>query len=87
MAARKSTTQTIDFEKSLSELEQLVEKMEQGELTLEQALKQFERGIELARTCQTALQQAEQKVEQLLEKNGQTDIVPFDKPAPSATET
>lgn len=79
MAARKSATQTIDFEKSLNELEQLVEKMEQGDLSLEQALQQFERGIELARGCQSALQQAEQKVEQLLEKNGEIAIIPFDK--------
>ena len=73
MAAKKSTA--IDFEKSLAELEQLVEQMEQGELSLEAALKQFERGIELTRTCQTALQQAEQKVELLLAKNEQ--VVPF----------
>jgi exodeoxyribonuclease VII small subunit len=80
MAAQKSTAKVVTFEQSLAELEQLVEKMEQGELPLEQALQQFERGIELARGCQNALQQAEQKVEILLEKNGQTDIVPFDKP-------
>jgi exodeoxyribonuclease VII small subunit len=80
MAAQKSTAKAVTFEQSLAELEQLVEKMEQGELPLEQALQQFERGIELARGCQNALQQAEQKVELLLEKNGQTDIVPFDKP-------
>jgi exodeoxyribonuclease VII small subunit len=80
MAAQKSTAKVVTFEQSLAELEQLVEKMEQGELPLEQALQQFERGIELARGCQNALQQAEQKVELLLEKNGQTDIVPFDKP-------
>ena len=79
MAAQKSATTTIDFEKSLTELEHLVEKMEQGELSLEQALQQFERGIGLARGCQNALQQAEQKVEQLLEKNGEIDIIPFDK--------
>jgi len=52
--------------------------MEQGELSLEDSLKYFERGIELTRSCQATLRLAEQKVEQLLEKNGQFEIVPFD---------
>jgi len=59
-----------DFEKALTELEQIVERMEQGELSLDESLKQFERGIALTRSCQTALQQAEQKVEILLRKSG-----------------
>lgn len=73
MAAKK----TIDFEKSLTELERLVEQLESGDLTLEEALKHFERGIGLARQCQNALQQAEQKVEQLSNKNGQIEILPL----------
>lgn len=76
MAVKKSTT--IDFEKTLQELEGLVNQMEQGELTLEDSLKHFERGIELTRACQTALQHAGQKVEHLIEKNGQVKIIPFD---------
>ena len=68
----------IDFEKSLAELESLVEQMEQGELSLEDSLKCFERGVRLAQTCQQALQAAEQKVEKLMEKNGQMTIVPMD---------
>lgn len=76
MAAKKSAS--IDFEKALQELEGLVEQMERGELTLEESLKRFERGIELARTCQSALQAAEQRVKQVIEKNGQVKIVPFD---------
>ena len=64
-----------DFEKALAELEQIVERMEQGELSLDESLKQFERGIALTRSCQTALQQAEQKVEILLRKSG--DPEPF----------
>lgn len=59
-----------DFEKALTELEQIVERMEQGELSLDESLKQFERGIALTRSCQSALQQAEQKVEILLRKSG-----------------
>ncbi|RRQ21120.1 exodeoxyribonuclease VII small subunit [Thiohalobacter thiocyanaticus] len=60
-----------DFEKTLVELEGLVEKMEQGDLSLEASLASFERGIELIRTCQQALSEAEQKVEQLLDKDGE----------------
>jgi len=78
MAAKKSTS--IDFEKSLAELEKLVEQMEHGELSLEASLQHFERGIALSRACQTALQSAEQKVEQLLEKDGRIATVPFESP-------
>jgi exodeoxyribonuclease VII small subunit len=66
------------FEDSLEELEQLVEQMEQGELSLEESLKSFERGVKLTRTCQKALQDAEQKVQILLEKNGKKTLEPFD---------
>lgn len=57
---------TIHFEKSLSDLEQLVSAMESGELTLEESLKSFEKGVTLTRDCQQALNEAEQKVELLL---------------------
>lgn len=67
-----------DFEKSLSELEQLVERLEQGDTTLEESLQHFERGIGLARACQQALKAAEQKVQVLLEQNGQPEIQPFE---------
>ncbi|MDQ2694303.1 MAG: exodeoxyribonuclease VII small subunit [Pseudomonadota bacterium] len=67
-----------DFEKSLEELEGLVEQLEKGELSLEEALRRFERGIVLARSCQSALQAVEQKVEQLLAENGQLRTAPFD---------
>lgn len=60
-----------NFEQALTELEQLVETMEDGELNLEESLKQFEKGIALASSCQQALQKAEQKVELLIEKNGE----------------
>ena len=62
---------SINFEKSLTDLEQLVEDMENGDLSLEDALKHFEKGISLASNCQQALQKAEQKVQQLVEKNGE----------------
>jgi exodeoxyribonuclease VII small subunit len=68
--SKKPAAKLPDFEKSLAELEQIVDRMEQGELSLDESLKQFERGVALTRSCQTALQQAEQKVEILLRKNG-----------------
>ena len=54
-----------DFEKSLAELESLVERMEAGELTLEESLQHFERGVSLSRQCQSALDQARQRGEEL----------------------
>ena len=60
-----------DFEKSLSELETLVQKLEQGDVPLEDALQSFERGVALTRQCQAALRTAQQKVEILLAKNGE----------------
>ncbi len=65
------------FEADLAELEELVEKMEQGDLSLDESLKQFERGVQLTRSCQQALKDAEQKVQILLEKNGQETLQPF----------
>ncbi|MCB1774307.1 MAG: exodeoxyribonuclease VII small subunit [Gammaproteobacteria bacterium] len=55
--------QTDSFEDSLAELEALVDRMESGDLTLDESLQAFERGIALTRTCQQALQAAEQRVE------------------------
>jgi exodeoxyribonuclease VII small subunit len=66
-----------EFEKSLAELEALVERMESGELSLEASMKQFERGIQLARTCQQQLKQAELKVQQLVQKNGDAKLENF----------
>jgi exodeoxyribonuclease VII small subunit len=59
-----------DLEKSLAELEKIVERMEAGDLSLDESLKQFERGVTLTRQCQTALRNAEQKVEILMRKTG-----------------
>ena len=65
-----------DFEKALAELEEIVSTIEKGDLTLEAALKHFERGISLTRQCQTALKEAELKVEKLSEKSGKLE--PFE---------
>ena len=66
MPAKKS----VNLEKALTELEKLVEEMEQGNLSLEESLKRFEKGIALTSECQEALQKAELKVQELIEKNG-----------------
>lgn len=77
MARSKTTSESFNFETALLELNELVEKMEAGGLKLEQSLELFERGIVLTRQCQQALQKAEQKVQILLEKNGQSSLESF----------
>ena len=67
-----------DFEKSLQHLEKIVSNMESGELGLEESLEQFEKGINLAKNCQDTLANAELRVEQLIEKNGLQQTVPFE---------
>ncbi|MGH8120549.1 MAG: exodeoxyribonuclease VII small subunit [Gammaproteobacteria bacterium] len=79
MAPKKQAD--FNFEKALQELEDLVKKMETGELGLEESLKYFERGVVLTRNCQQALAEAEQKVQILLKQNGkeeQQEFVPED---------
>ena len=73
----KKISKNPDFEASLKELETLVESMEQGDLSLEDSLGHFERGVQLSRACQQALKTAEQKVEILMKKNGQEEVTPF----------
>lgn len=65
------------FEDALTELEQLVARLERGEISLEDSLLAFERGVNLTRACQKALQEAEQKVQILIEKNGKQTLEPF----------
>jgi exodeoxyribonuclease VII small subunit len=67
-----------DFEKSLQELEQLVERLENGDLPLEESLRTFERGVALTRECQSALQSAQARVEILLKRDGRPEAVAFD---------
>jgi exodeoxyribonuclease VII small subunit len=67
--------QAIDLEKALSDLEQLVEELESGDLPLETAMKKFEDGIKLTRNCQAALKEAEQKVEILLKNAGGDEVL------------
>jgi len=67
----------IDFEKALAELEKLVETMETGDMSLEDSLKQFERGVALTRSCQKALADAEQKVQILLQNSDDGELEAF----------
>lgn len=76
MAAKK---QAATFEQALEELEQLVERLEAGDLPLEEALSDFERGVKLTRECQRKLASAEQKVKVLMEENGNIRELPFDE--------
>jgi exodeoxyribonuclease VII small subunit len=71
-------TPTPDFERALGELEATVDKLEHGDLSLEDALRHFERGVALTRDCQSALKQAEQKVEILLQKSATAAPEPFE---------
>ena len=66
----------------VTELEKLVEKMEGGSQTLEEALQSFQRGVELTRLCQTGLKEAEQRVETLLQQNGTVAIEPLAEKEP-----
>ena len=73
-----SASKKINLEKSLADLEALVEELETGDLPLEKAMKKFEEGIKLTRGCQAALQDAEQKVEILLKSAGEEELDEFD---------
>ncbi|KPH93502.1 exodeoxyribonuclease VII small subunit [Pseudoalteromonas porphyrae] len=76
MATKKP--ENLSFEQALEELSLIVTQMEQGELSLEQSLKQFERGISLAGASSNKLQQAEQKVAILMGNNNQSALTTFD---------
>jgi len=77
MAQNKAESKTLEFEQALAELEKLVERLERGDLPLDEALKTFERGVELTRHCQGALKAAQQRVEILLKRDGQPESEPF----------
>jgi len=82
--AKKSPNETspvAHFEQSLEELEQLVEKMETGEMSLEQSLSAYERGVGLYRQCQQALEQAELRVRLLSDPAQPEASEPFDPPS------
>ena len=74
---KKAKQDEIPFEEALSELESLVETMEKGELSLEESLESFERGVTLTRICQQALKTAEQKIEILTANSSDAELEPF----------
>ncbi|MFT5705069.1 MAG: exodeoxyribonuclease VII small subunit [Shewanella sp.] len=69
--------ENLTFEESLCELERIVSELEQGDVSLDDALKQFERGIKLVRTSQSKLEQAQQKVSILMADNENDSLTPF----------
>ena len=73
-----ASTKKFNLEKSLADLEELVEELESGDLPLEKAMQKFEEGIKLTRGCQAALKEAEQKVEILLQSAGGEDLEDFE---------
>lgn len=82
MAAKKSSKkanpENLNFESAMQELEALVARMEKGDHSLEDSLKDFERGVELTRLCQRALREAEQKVQQLMTEGNREELAPFE---------
>lgn len=81
-AAVQTPNQIVDFEKSLDELEQLVARMEHGDLSLDDSLASFERGVALYRNCQSALEQAELRVGLLLDPTDPDSAAPFQPEMP-----
>lgn len=73
-----SSAKKFNLEKSLTDLEELVEELETGDLPLDKAMKKFEDGIKLTRGCQTALKEAEHKVEILLKSAGGENLEEFE---------
>ena len=74
-----SSDKPINLEKTLADLELLVEELESGTLSLDDAMKKFEEGVILTRMCQKTLKEAEQKVELLLQNSdGEDELMPFD---------
>lgn len=73
----KSKSEELDFEAAMAELEALVQRLEEGDLPLEDMLRQFERGVALTRRCQGALREAEQKVQLLSGSGENADSEPF----------
>jgi exodeoxyribonuclease VII small subunit len=70
----------LTFENALEKLEEHVRTLEQGELTLNESLAIFEEGMKLAKFCENKLDEAEQKIEIVLEKNGELTKEPFEVP-------
>lgn len=81
-ASQENPDKVAEFEQSLDELEKLVSRMEDSEMGLDESLKSFERGVALYRNCQSALEQAELRVRQLLDPGKPESAEPFDPDTP-----
>jgi exodeoxyribonuclease VII small subunit len=68
----------MSFEEAIAELENIVDKLEKGQLSLDESLVIFEKGIKLVRECNDKLKSAQQKVEKLIEENGELRTEPFE---------
>jgi len=79
----KKKIENLSFEESLSELEIIVQNLEQGALTLEDSMTLFERGLNLSQASQEKLKNAEQKIQILLAKNGKSQLEAFENEADS----
>ena len=77
----KKSESATNFELTLAELETLVEKLEEGDQTLDESLSGFRRGIELTRECQSVLDNAQQTVEQLINPEDEESLTPFEPDA------
>ncbi len=71
-------TKKFDFNKGLIELEEIVSTMESGDLSLEDSLAYFSKGVELTKSCQIALNDASQKISKLTQEDGFTNSSPFE---------
>lgn len=78
MTKDKSNLKLSQFESSLEELENIVERIERGDQSLEESIDDFERGMKLSQQCRVSLTEAEQRVEQLIQKHGEYSPEPFD---------
>ena len=75
---QKEKQKLPDFEQALAELEALVDQLETGELSLDQSLERFKRGVELTRHCQSVLDRAQQTVQKLVDPQDESSAVPFE---------
>ena len=87
MSKKSNSSPPFNFEKAMEELEGIVLQMESGDFELEESIKQFERGVVLTKLCQSALSQAEQKVQQLSSNSGNNsvELIDFELPTNDAT--
>ena len=78
MAKKKDNKTELSFEKALKQLENTVTQLEEGDLSLDDSLQKYEKGIKLARECRTRLEEAKKKIELLLKEDGDFRKEPFE---------